>query len=465
VNVALRPYQTDLVTGLRTAMASGHRRVLGVLPTGGGKGRILAHIPASAALKGSNVLIIAHRSELVDQISANLDAEGVPHGRIQAGHATVQHPVMVGMVQTIARRLDRVTVPKLLLIDECHHVPSAQNQAIISAWPDARLIGVTATPIRGDGKGLGNDFTNMVCGPSVADLIKAGHLAAYDYYLPSPRLDLSTVRIVRGDYSTGGALEAMEAARIVGDAVVHYQRHLAGRPAIAFCMDVAHAHGTAATFRAAGIRSAAIDGTMAKDARAGVLAALASGELDVLCAAEIVSEGVDIPAVAGAILLRPTMSLGLMMQQCGRALRPKPDGGRAVILDHVGNAHRHGFPDDPRTWTLDSKPNKPPAPRLRTCAVCFRVFHFADAEPCGNVPCGLETPDRAEPDDIVTAEGDLELVGDRWAWAEGIDVLTAQGGDYARMMKLAHHNEARLTQIQRARGYKRGWIWHQKQAR
>ena len=461
MNVALRPYQLDLVTGLRTAMAAGHRRVLGVLPTGGGKGRILAHIPASAALKGSNVLIMAHRSTLVDQISANLNDEGVPHGRIEPGYPTVAMPVMIGMVQTIARRLKTITPPDLVIVDEAHHIVSNSYRAIINTWPLTRVIGVTATPLRSDGQGLCEDFTAMVCGSSVAELIQAGFLASYDYYLPSDALDLDGVPQTAGDYRPSTALQIVTNSPIVGDAVASYREHLSGRPAIAFCVGISHAHNVAARFRQAGLRAAAVDGTMPKDEVRAVLAQLANGSLDVLMAADLVSEGVDIPAVAGAILLRPTMSLALHLQQCGRALRPKPDGSRAVILDHVGNATRHGFPADPRPWTLGTVRIKVPAPELRTCPICFIACHREDAKPCGESPCGFETQVRRR--DTRVEPGTLKLVDELWDWTNGIDVLTATGRDYAMLMQKAYHNEARLTQIQQTRGYKRGWIWYQMQ--
>ena len=461
MNVALRPYQVDLVTGLRTAMAAGHRRVLGVLPTGGGKGRILAHIPASATLKGSNVLIMAHRSTLVDQISANLNDEDVPHGRLEPGYATENQPVMVGMVQTIARRLKVITPPDLVMIDESHHACATSYRAIMSTWPNARVIGVTATPIRADGQGLCKDFTAMVCGPSTAELIREGFLAQYDYYLPSASLDMDGVLSVRGDYGASAALEVVTKSYIVGDAVASYHKYLSNRPAIAFCIGVDHAHNVAAQFRLAGLRAAAIDGTMPKDEVRAVLAQLASGNLDVLMAADLVSEGVDIPAVAGAILLRPTMSLALHLQQCGRALRPKPDGSRAVILDHVGNATRHGFPADLRRWTLDTLKNKVAAPELRTCPTCFRAFPRKEAKPCGREPCGLDAGERTR--EIEVMGGKLQLVDEKWAWTGGIDIVNATGRDYARMMQKAKHNEVRLTQIQQMRGYKAGWIWHQMQ--
>ena len=463
--ITLRPYQSAMVEGFRAAYAGGRRRVLGVLPTGGGKGRLLAHVAAGTAAKGKTIVVMAHRAELVDQICANLDDEGVPYGRIQPGWPMLRYRVLVGMVQTIVRRLSKLPVPDLLLIDEAHHAPAGQYVAITTAWPQARMLGVTATPSRSDGQGLGQYFDVMVQGPSMADLIQAKHLADYEYYLPSPDFDMAGAGSAMGDFKAADALKIMAKAKIVGDAVQHYQTHLGRRPAIAFCMGVQHCEDTAAEFRAAGLRSAHVDGKMDMTLRRERLAGLANGLIDVLTAADVISEGVDIPAIAGAILLRPTQSVGLHLQQVGRALRLKPDGSRAVILDHVNNARLHGFPADPRKWTLDHSP-KPDAPALRNCETCFRAFPAGEARAIALTECRREAcpmqvvkPDAEMQEPPLRTAGMLERASDPWAWAGGIDPLRAAGPEWRALIARAQ-TEEQLRMISRARGFKRGWTTH-----
>ncbi len=466
----LRDYQEDLLSGTSGAWRRGQRRVLAQLPTGGGKGRILAAAAQRTASRGKTIVIVAHRAELVEQICANLDEEGVPHGRIMSGWPMVRYPVMVGMVQTIVRRLAALPVPDMMLIDECHHAAAGQYEAIAAAWADAHVLGVTATPARTDGQGLGKHFDVMVEGPGMAELIQRGYLADYEYFLPSPDFDMAGVRIQAGDYNAADALRIMSKCKVVGDAVQHYQKHLSNRPAIAFCMGIQHCIETATEFRQSGLRATHVDGMMSIDDRRERLGGLARGDLDVLMAADVISEGVDIPAVGGAILLRPTCSVILHLQQVGRALRVKADGSRAIIMDHVGNARRHGMPADPRKWSLDGKP-KTELTELRECESCHRVFSREtaredameecdraenDDDPCPILaPCGGGRP--TSPGQV--APGNLEIVRDPWAWAHGIDPARAFGQELNAL--IAHADtEERLRMVSRARGYRKGWVQH-----
>ena len=429
---------------------------------------MLAHVTAGAAGKGRRVLVIAHRSELVDQISANLADEGVAHGRVQAGHAPSSEPVAVGMVQTVCRRLAELDAPDFVLIDEAHHCAAAQYRALAEAWPDARALGVTATPVRSDGKGLSACFDVLVEGPSTAELIEGGYLASYDFYEPGG-FDVSALPVARGEFVSGAALEAVRAANIVGSAVEHYFEHLAGRPAIAFAVGVEEAARVAGEFTAAGIPAASVDGKMPLEERRLRLAALAAGELLVITSADLISEGVDIPAVAGAILLRPTASLGLFLQQVGRCLRPKADGSRAVILDHVGNGRRHGYPADPRRWTLEGVERS--ATTMRACETCRRILPVENAcaiaaATCARVARGeacpmLRTPGAAELFQPVpqTIAGRLRVVRDPWGWAGGIDPVRARGREWHVLVERAA-TEEHLRMIARARGFRRGWPAH-----
>jgi DNA repair protein RadD len=373
----LRPYQNDSVAEIRAAFAR-CRRVLFVLPTAGGKTMIFVYITPHAAAKGKPVMILAHRQEIADQISAALSAAGVTHGRIQPGYAMTSDLVQVGMVQTVARRLDTLLEPTLLVIDECHHSVSKTYAKIAIAWPNAKVLGVTATPERLDGIGLGEAFDEMVLGPDVRELINAGYLAPFRYLAPTLAIDLSHVRSLGADYIATDLERVIDQDGITGDVVEHYQKHLAGRcggdTAVAepLCDMFSVLHRDAEGDRGT------IDGTMSSDQRRALVNKLRDGDVRVLTSCEIISEGFDAPAVGGAILLRPTQSFALFRQQIGRCLRPKPDGSTAVIVDHVGNVFRHGLPDAPHEWSLNSKKRTQANPQqaaagCRKCQACGEV--------------------------------------------------------------------------------------------
>ena len=446
----LRDYQFDLVTLIRMAMVV-NRRVLAVASTGAGKTYVFAYITANAVLKRKRVYIIAHRKEIVNQISIALASFGVRHGRIQPGHTMTNDLVQVAMVQTLARRLDKLPEPDLLVVDEAHHAIAGSYKMLTDRWQRMRVLGVTATPQRGDGKGLGEAFDVLVEAIPMRELIELRALSTYQYLAPPQKADLTGISNRMGDFAIDELAEAMDKSVITGDAVSHYTTHLAGRPAIAFCVSIKHAEHVAAQFAAAGYRAASVDGTMEDSVRSARIRGIGDGRLNVLTSCDLISEGTDIPVVSGAILLRPTKSLGLHLQQIGRVLRPKPDGSHAIILDHVGNVHRHGLPDAPREWTLDTKPKKPPAPATKTCEACFQVFAVGPGwmqEPCENEPdCVFAQKKLDERKPLEVVDGTLEIVTEE-------DAIRRK-----KLRELLRGNETlhELQVIGRIRGYKVKW--------
>jgi hypothetical protein len=209
------------------------------------------------------------------------------------------------------------------------------------------------------------------------------------------------------------------------------------------------------------MRAASVDGSMDRSVRADRLAAIGDGRLHVLTSCALISEGVDIPVVGGVILLRPTKSLALYLQSVGRALRPKSDGSRAVILDHVGNVNLHGSPKTPRIWSLDSKKRKTREAIVRQCKVCFGVWGAGEKSECANraLPDCLFTS-VAKPDEPVAlpeyVPGVLEQVAERPRWAGGIDILRASGPEWRALVNRARTRE-QLAEIARMRGYKPTW--------
>jgi len=390
--LSLRPYQEKLLEDLRQSMRQGHRRILAVMPTGAGKGTTIAVMVQSAADRGKRVLILAHRKELIADLSKRISWLGIDHGIICAGHTEdLTKAVQVGSVQTVVRRIDRIPEPCLIVQDEAHHLIYGNMWGrIVDAWPNAYLIGKTATPSRLSGEGLGEGhggyFTDMVLGPSVADLVFWGFLSQARIYAPPIVADLSGIRKRAGDYANDQAAAAMDRPTVTGDAIAHYQRLAAGQQAIAFCCNVAHAVSVCDAFKTAGIGAALLLGNTPD--RDQVVAQYAAGAVSVLVTVDVVSEGFDVPAASCAILLRPTQSLGLYLQQVGRVLRPAPGKDAALILDHVGNVTRHGFPDDPREWSLSEGIVRggrgTPAPSVRTCPECYAAFKPAPICPvCG----------------------------------------------------------------------------------
>jgi superfamily II DNA or RNA helicase len=398
----LRPYQTELITAIRLQYQLGHRKVLAVLPTGAGKTVCFAHIAQSASIKGNRVLILVHRAELLDQACRSLP---MPHGVIAANRAMdLSAAVQVASVQTLARRLHKLPRDffQLVIIDEAHHSNAGTWAKVLEHFHQAHLLGVTATPIRLDGRGLGEHYQAMVEGPSAAWLTDNGYLAPARVLAP-PGFDTTGLRKRMGDFDTREAEHRI--GTIMGDCLSHYRKHLDGQTAIAFCCSVAHAEAVASLFQCNGIPAASIDGSMTSQQRRDLLQALGTGRIRVLTSCSLIGEGVDVPSVGGCILLRPTASTSLHLQMIGRCLRPSPGKAAAVVLDHVGNTLRLGHHLEPREWTLDglAKRDRDKAPSVKVCPQCFATSMSAAhvCRECGHVFAPQETRE------LKVVEGEL----------------------------------------------------------
>lgn len=446
--IQLRDYQQSCIGEVREAYRTGKRAPLLVSPTGSGKTVMFAYIAQGTSRKGNRVLILVHRQELVDQTSRTLDAFGVAHGIIAAGRTPDRtHPVQIGSVQTVVRRLDLFR-PDLIIIDEAHHGTAGSWRKVIEGNPRARILGVTATPERLDGKGLADVFDDLIRGPEVADLIDAGHLCRPRYYAPPTVADLTGIQKTAGDFNRGELAAAMDKASITGDAVDHYRRICPGVPAVAFCSSIAHAQHVAQQFEAAGFRAAPLDGTLERDERRDRVRALGDGRLHVLTSCEIINEGFDLPVVTAAILLRPTMSLGLHLQQIGRVLRPSPGKANSIILDHVGNLARHGFAEEMRGWSLEGrkrgkrgKRDDEPALSVRQCERCFCCHPPAPTCP----ECGFVYPNRAR--EIEQVDGELVELD--------VEAMRRE----KKKEQAGAQTLEQLIALGRSRGYKNPAIW------
>ncbi len=458
--IVLRDYQLQLLADLRIALKR-HKRVCAVMPTGAGKGQTIGAIVQGAAGKGRRVLVLAHRAELIEQLSSTVRAWGLEPDLIAPGHQLQGQQVAVGSVQTVVRRLAQLPAPDLIIQDEAHHLVAGNSWGrIINAWPGAHLIGKTATPERLDGKGLGVEaggfFEALVLGPSAAWLVEQGWLARPRVFSwPGARNSKLLRRM--GEFDLEQAARAFSDRAAIGDAVSHYRRRLHPATAICFCCTIQHAEQLAGAFRSAGIRSAAVSGSTPPEERRRLIAGLGTGEVEVLTSCMIISEGTDIPSVGGAILMRPTASLSLYLQMVGRALRPAPGKGEAVILDHVGNAHRHGLPTDEREWNLAGRRRREGISiPIKDCPLCFCSCPSAAQQcpDCGHLFLSEERDEQRRA--LQHLEGELvEIVAGAHR-----PKPRQQQRPRRRSPSAGCRTFEQLQQREQERGYKPGWAKH-----
>jgi superfamily II DNA or RNA helicase len=299
----LRPYQERGVADIRGCFGRGVRSVLFQSPTGSGKTVLFAFIVAGAMAHGNKVVVVGHRDEIVRQISAALVELGVDHGIIAAGYDETSAPVIAN-VATLVRRLDKSEPPDLLVFDEAQHAVAGMWRKILAHWPNAKVLGVTATPERLDGKGLGDVFDVLVIGPTVSELIEQKFLSPFTTFAPERSPDLSGIKTRAGDFAVDQLGQAMLQGIVVNGAVDEYARICSGVPAIVFCVDIAHSELVAQRSAARGFRAAHVDGNTPTDERRDLIAALGTGKIQVLCNCGLISEGLDVPSVVAVMLLR-----------------------------------------------------------------------------------------------------------------------------------------------------------------
>ena len=410
--IELRPHQEEFIEDIRVALRK-NRSVCAQAPTGFGKTVVAAFMAAAARNKGLDIIFTCHRQELIDQTSASFTECGIAHGFVAAGrpfnpYATVK----IASIQTLRNRLDKLTPPDLLVVDECHHC-AAKGWAVVVAWAKAggsRIVGLTATPWRLSGEGLAKYFGSLVLGPTTDWLIEHKFLSDYRAFAPGAP-SMAGVHTRAGDYVRSEVEAVMMGDPVLtGDAITHYLKLARGMKCLAFCVSVKHAESVAEAFRAAGVSALHLDAKTPREERRRAVLAFADGHIDVLCNVELFGEGFDLSSLAGkevpieaVSLIRPTKSLSLYLQQVGRALRPK--GAPAIILDHAGNIARHGFPDDEREWTLAGRP--PGAPKsvaVKQCPTCYRIHSpRPDCPDCGFVYPIQHRVVRQEDGDLVEA--------------------------------------------------------------
>ncbi len=430
----LRDYQEKMIVEIHTAWAQGYRRPCAVMPCGAGKSLTAAEIARRTTAKGNRVLFLVHRQELCQQIWSTFSNYGVDMLLCE-----------VGMVQTMCRRLDRIMPPSLIITDENHHCLAPSYRKIYEHFSRSYCVGFTATPVRLNGGGLGEVNDRLIIGPTVKELIARNCLAEFDYFAP-PVADLSGLKARRsGDFAPEDIEAVLNKPRIYGDVIGYYRELAEGRQAICYCATINSSKSMAAEFTANGIKAAHIDGDTPKGERAEIIENFRRGGITILCNVDLISEGFDVPDCECAILLRPTKSLTLYIQQSMRCMRYKPEK-RAVIIDHVGNVHRFGLPDQDFEWSLEPRPQKKSAPKtdedfkIRQCPKCFATHEYAPICPI----CGYEYP-IAERSIEESKEARLERI-------------TETVRHYKAPSECRNREELRA--FGKIKGYKPGWVYY-----
>ena len=440
--IILRPDQANLKLGVYNGWESGRRNMLAQLATGGGKSIIMSDIILDKAMLGYQQIIMAHRTELVAQMSVHVAKRGIKHRIIAPKNVVAQvikehrrefngysfiNPTAhcaVGGVDTINARAEELAPwaqqQDFWYLDEAHHALALNKWGkCISMFPNAFGLGVTATPERADGAGLGvhadGVFDDMVTGPSMRELIDAGALCDYEIAVPESDYKIDDSDIApAGDFSQKKMREASQKSHITGDVVKEYVKRAMGKRAIVFATDVETANEIAKNFKNQGIAAEAVSAKTPTEVRSDFIRRFRDGRITVLVNVDLFGEGFDVPAVEVVIMARPTASLAVFLQQFGRVLRTMFGKEFGLVIDHVSNWKRHGFPDKPRTWTLDrreKRAKREPDPEdvpLTVCKACSKPYEriYAACPHCGIAP-ELTPAGRSNLEQI---DGDLVLL-------------------------------------------------------
>ncbi|MBI4815215.1 MAG: DEAD/DEAH box helicase [Deltaproteobacteria bacterium] len=446
----LRPYQANALEELRAGIRQRKQRQLLVSPTGSGKTTIAAHMIQSAVSRGKRIWFLAHRKELIQQCSARLDEHDLDHGIIQAQHPRRRPwlPIQVASVATLVRR-ELTELPDLIIIDEAHRSLSASYQKIAKAAPKSQVIGLTATPWRLDGRPLGSFYESLVLVARPSELISEGWLLKPRLFAPA-KLDLTDVHVRGGDYDEADLAQKVDRPSLLGDLVEHWRKLVQtgeNRRTVVFAVNKEHSRHITTSFQVAGVRAAHLDEATSSGDRAQIIRDLAAGEIDIISNCQILTEGWDLPSLAAVVLARPTKSVALYLQMCGRGMRPYPGKTEFKLLDHASCVFDLGFPEDDRDYRLDgrvrARKSKNAAPFVRICEQCFRAFPslIRECPECGwTVPVAVRKIKHDEGGELREyRQGELPARGESRPWIERLKLLTD------------------LVEKQVTRGYKEKW--------
>lgn len=421
----LRDYQERIVQMVRQEVHAGHKRILVVLPTGGGKGVVAAKMMEMAAEKGNDSIFFADQRELIYQLGAHLDRMELPNQVLmagvknefesyeefdKAGHCTL------AAKDTLWSRRKKIEFPeaKLVQADEVHKSLARTWKAVLDHYEDSIIVGWTATPCRGDGKPLGNYYTSMVQGATYQELQAGGHLLPVKAIAPV-RVDLKGLKSARGDYVQKQLENRMNQDAMVGDIIKEWKQRSEGRQTIVFASGIGHSLHIRNEFDLIGVKAEHIDGTIPVERRNEIMERLKAGEIKVICNFGVLTTGVDVPGLSYMICARPTKSFGLWRQMGGRIQRPSLGQDHCFIQDHSNNCWEFGYPDEDVEWDIDGtkkiqdkikekKAKEPIESRKLICKKC--ASKFSGTLVCPNCGTMWERP----PDEIKMEEGVLKEI-------------------------------------------------------
>lgn len=447
----LRDYQIDLINKVKMSWSTGHRNPCIVAPCGSGKTIIASELAKRTTENGGRVMFIVHRKELCEQTEDTFKNYGVNMDLCN-----------VGMVQTLSRH--RIQEPKLIIVDENHHVYAKSYMKILEQYQNAYSVGLTATPIRLDGSGLGKINDDLIVGPTVSELIERKHLSPFKYY-SHVSADTSKLQVKRGEFVAEQVDRIMGQEFVFGNAVENYKKYNC-KKTIVYCSSIENSIKTSNAFRNAGISAIHVDAKTPKKLRENIMNDFRNGKILVLCNVDLVSEGFDVPDCDSCMLLRPTMSLTLHIQQSMRAMRYIQDK-TAIIIDQAENYKRHGLPDTYHEWTLDYKKKKKKTEEsLKVCEHCYAVCKPKTT--CCEV-CGWDM-----------SQAKCEACGKKQQYGygkcldcEGVLIKGAarkerkqKDGEFQEIVSFIFKDYRQCTsvnelkQIQKANNYKPGWVYY-----
>lgn len=433
----LHDYQETLVSRTRQAYLDGKKSPCVVAPCGAGKSVIISEIARLTTLKGNHVLFLVHRKELIDQIRNTFQKNEVD-----------LKCVNFGMVQTVVRKLDKIPIPDLIITDESHHGLASSYKKIYEYFEDVLRLGFTATPIRLNGDGMGEVNDILIEEVDAEWLIENKFLSPYKYYAPK-LIDTSLLEVNNlSEFSNKSIDAAMSKRTIFGDVIKHYRELADGEQTIVYCHSIESSKATKEAFTNQNIVAEHIDAKTPKLERDEIIAKFRNKEIQILCNVDLIGEGFDVPDCSTVIMLRPTKSLSLFIQQSMRGMRYQPDKV-SIIIDHVDNVRVHGLPDAKRTWSLAKKQKKKQDMAtilVKQCLNCYMTVGL-NSKKCPECGHEFEVEESA-----MTIDNDAEL--QQVTKADIEIVLDFREPEDCKSM-------ADLYALAKSRNYKSGWAYHQ----
>jgi superfamily II DNA or RNA helicase len=465
---ALRSYQTNLLQEVFSAFALRKRRIFLQLPTGGGKTHCFSYLAREFLNQQQGVLVVAHRKELIDQAYQKLiSISGFPATKITAGkQINPDYLIQIASIQTLRNRKYKPQAG-LVIIDEAHHATSKSYTDLIAAYPEAYILGVSATPMRCDGQSLKRHFDTLITGPSVSELINQGYLSPFKLFGATKKISTDNIKTRGGDYDKKQLIHAVEKQVVCADVLENWQRYASGLQTVIFNVSVNYSQQIALTFNKAGIPTGHIDGKTPKAERDDLIQQFRERRIRVLSNCEIVTEGFDVPGMEAVQIVRPTQSLILWLQMVGRVLRPFAGKDSALIIDHTDNWKRLGLPDEKFHWSLEPISLKNTKYSFQ-CSECNHIFKPQPHETKMPAKVGInqetnkireiyqaQCPNCLRPVDFEWSQkgdggGGVRVVNED----ENLELIEIPPG--TQSWAILHFEQ--LLQIQQRAGYKLGWL-------